>query len=260
MKTLFPAINGIALVITIVINYLSNSGILNGNTMKTISDKYFNYFTPAGYAFSIWGLIYLGLLGFVVYTGRSIFTKQGSDPILSRIGWWFTLSCVANSLWVMAWLYEYTGASFLIMAFLLFCLLKIVVNTRMGLDYHPFKSYVFIFWPFALYSGWISVALIANAAAWLTKINWSGWGLSASVWTIIIICAATLVNIFMIQTRNLRGFGFVGIWALMAISVSNSGYQGTSSIIYTCYGCVAILLVTIVINGLKYRQRSIDHV
>ncbi|MBE9601900.1 carboxypeptidase-like regulatory domain-containing protein [Pedobacter sp. MC2016-24] len=92
MKKILALTNGMALIITIAVNYLSNTGALNGNTMKTVSDQYFNYFTPAGYAFSIWGLIYVGLIGFVFYTGRSAFKKDDSDPILLKIGWWFEVS------------------------------------------------------------------------------------------------------------------------------------------------------------------------
>ena len=60
MKKNFQILNAVALVATVVINYLSNTGVFNGETMATISAKYQNLFTPAGYAFSIWGLIYLG--------------------------------------------------------------------------------------------------------------------------------------------------------------------------------------------------------
>lgn len=256
MKKILPLANGIALMITIAINYLSNTGILNGNTMKTVSDKYFNYFTPAGYAFSIWGLIYLGLLGFVIYTGRSLFKKDAEDPILSKIGWWFVLSCIANSLWVFAWLYDYTGVSVLIMIAILVCLLKIIINTRMELDYHPFKKYLFIFWPIAIYAGWISVALIADIAAWLTKLNWNGWGISDVTWAIMMICIAGLINIFMIRTRNLREYAVVGIWALIAISVSNESHK---SIIYVCYAVSVIIFVFIGISAMKDRQRSVKN-
>ncbi|WP_228410166.1 hypothetical protein [Chryseobacterium viscerum] len=69
MTRRFQILNTVALVVTIGINYLSNTGILNNETMATISAKFQNLFTPAGYAFSIWGLIYLGLLGFVIYFG-----------------------------------------------------------------------------------------------------------------------------------------------------------------------------------------------
>ena len=117
--------------------------------MKTVSDRYFNYFTPAGYAFSIWGIIYLGLLGFVFYTGVNAQNHPDRFAVRSKIGWWFVLSCLANSLWVGAWLYDYTGLSVVIMGFLLFCLIKIISNTRMELDAHPLKDYLFVYWPFA---------------------------------------------------------------------------------------------------------------
>lgn len=258
MKKTLPLANGIALLIMVVINYLSNTGIFNGNTMEIMSDRYYNYFTPAGYAFSIWGLIYLGLLGFVIYTGRSLFSKKESDPVLLKIGWWFVLSCVANSLWVVAWLYDFTGISVLIMLFLLACLLKIIVNTRMELDYQPLKRYLFIFWPFAVYAGWVTVALIANIAAWLTKIDWNGWGLSDNIWTIIIICVVGLINIGMIMMRNLREYGLVGIWGLIAVSVSNSNGDGSTAIVYTCYIVAAVIFIFMCINAMKNRQRSFE--
>ena len=74
MKKTFQLLNVIFLVVTILMNYLSNTGIFNGETMASISAKYPSLFTPAGYAFSIWGLIYLGLFGFVLYYG--VFSKN----------------------------------------------------------------------------------------------------------------------------------------------------------------------------------------
>ena len=64
MKKTLQISNGVALLITITINYLSVAGIFGGQTVKEISDKYHNYFTPAGYAFSIWGPeeVYLKLM------------------------------------------------------------------------------------------------------------------------------------------------------------------------------------------------------
>lgn len=141
------------------------------------------------------------------------------------------------------------------MMILLFSLLKIILNTRMELEYHPVKNYVFIFWPFAIYSGWVSVALIANIAAWLTKINWDGWGISAISWTIIMICIAGLINLLMIWIRNLREYALVGIWALIAIAVSNNSH-GVPSIVNTSYLVAAIIFVFICISGYKNRKSS----
>lgn len=254
MKKILQIANGIALVATLVINYLSNTGVFNGNTMKTVSDKYHNYFTPAGYAFSIWGVIYLGLLGFVFYTGRSLFKKNQDQAnldtdIVLKIGWWFVISCVGNSLWIIAWLYGYLGISVLLMILVLSALLKIILNTRMELDAHPFKKYLLIYWPFAMYAGWITVALIANIAAWLTFINWDGWGIAPTTWAIIVIIVAGLINLFMIWKRNLREYALVGIWGLLAVAYAN--WDNEQSIAYSSIIVSAILLVNIAIHGFK---------
>lgn len=250
--------NAIAIALTIGVNYLSNAGELNGNTMKTISDRYANYFTPAGYAFSIWGLIYLGLLGFVSY---SIINRKETQiaSIVSKIGWWFVISCLANSLWVVAWLNDYVGLSVFIMIVLLISLIAIIIQTRMELDAHPFKEYLFIYWPFALYTGWITVALIANISAYLTKINWDGWGIPEVNWAIFMIAIAGLVNVVMVLTRNLREFASVGIWALFAISVANSRQQDGEPVVYACYIAIFIVFAFIIVNGLKSKSRSIHN-
>ncbi|MEO5967421.1 MAG: hypothetical protein ABIP68_02065 [Ferruginibacter sp.] len=259
MKKILQVANGFALIATVLINYLSNTGIFNGNTMKSVSDKYHNYFTPAGYAFSIWGIIYLGLLGFVIYTGSSLFKRNSNqvnseDGVVLKIGWWFVISCVGNSLWVVAWLYEYLGISVIIMIIVLFSLLKIIVNTRMELDFHPLKNYLFIYWPFAIYAGWISVALIADIAAWLSKINWEGFGVSQISWTIIVIIVAGLINVYMIWKRNLREYGLVGIWALVAIAVSN--WNGEKSIVYSSIIVAAVIFINITMHALKNKNRN----
>jgi hypothetical protein len=254
-KKYMPILNLMALILTIAINYLSSTGVLTGITIKEISARYHNYFTPAGYAFSIWGLIYIGLLGFVCY---SVANRKQTHvrSILGRIGWLFVFSCLANSFWIIAWLNDYLGVSVFIMVVLLTILIAIIVRTRMELDAHPLKDYVFIYWPFAIYAGWITVALIANISAYLTKIGWGGWGIPGAHWAIVMIVVAGLVNILMVVTRNLREFAAVGIWALFAISIANHD-QSSGPIRYACYITIIVLLAFIIGNGAKSPKRSI---
>ncbi|TDG36193.1 tryptophan-rich sensory protein [Pedobacter changchengzhani] len=254
MKKIFAICNLLALIATIVINYLSNTGVFNGNTMKTVSDKYFNYFTPAGYAFSIWGLIYLLLICFVVYTGRVLFNKT-ADETLSKIGWWFVLSCLGNSLWVVAWLYDYTGLSVLIMLVMLVALVKIVTN--ISVQTASLKHYVFVYLPFAIYLGWISVALVACVSAYLTKINWAGFGISKIDWAIVMVLIAGLINILMISCKNIKEFGMVGIWALIAIGVSNTQERAPIAFVYLCYLVAGILALAIIIGFFKRKRVDI---
>ncbi|MBC7555605.1 MAG: tryptophan-rich sensory protein, partial [Chryseobacterium sp.] len=221
MKKFYQIANGIALVATIIINYLSNTGVLNGKSIGDVSNNIHSLFTPAGYAFSIWGFIYLLLFGFIIYQGRSLFNKNAEDDFVEKIGPWFIISCIANSGWVFLWLFGYTGISCVFIFLLLFSLLKVIMNNRMEIWDAPAKTIVLLWWPFVFYAGWVTVASIANVAAFLVKINWDGSGISPEIWTIIMIIIATIINITVVYTRNLREFATVGIWALIAIAVPN---------------------------------------
>ena len=225
MKRTLQLANPIALVATIIINYSASAGLINGQTIGEVSARYPTLVTPAGYAFSIWGLIYLMLAGFVVYQARGLFRPVNSDDFVLDIGWWFVASCVTNSLWVITWVYNWTGLSVLMMALLLLSLIKIILSTNMERWDAPMPIILFVWWPFCLYAGWITVAIIANVAAFLTKIGWSGFGLSDSAWAVLMIIAAGIINLLMIRNRNMREFALTGVWALVGIIVANWGAQ-----------------------------------
>ena len=255
MKKTFQISNIIALLLTIAVNYLSSAGIFNGVTVADISDQYHNYFTPAGYAFSIWGVIYLGLLAFVIYTGKSLFSKdESNDEVVLKVGWWFVLSCIANSLWIVLWVNNILWATVLVMLFLLICLIKIILNLNMEMDYHPLKKYLLIYWPFAIYAGWVSVAFIADISAFLVKINWNGFGISPVIWTIIMIAIAGLLNLLVVWKRNLREFAIVGVWALIAIAVEN--FNSEKPIAYSAIIVAIIVFINIGISGAKSKDRN----
>lgn len=255
MKKILQILNAVAFIITIIINYLSNTGVINGNTVASISAQYENHFTPAGYAFSIWGLIYLGLCGFVIYYGRSLFRPGiGEDRSVMQIGWWFIISCFANSLWVIMWIYNFTLISVFLMILLLLSLLKIVVNTRMELHNAPLSKFLFLWWPFCIYSGWVSVALIANIAAYLTKINWNGFGLSETVWAIVMIAVAAVVNIFMIWNRNMREFALVAVWSFIAIAVMN--HTEHIVVFWSAIFTAILVFINIGIHGFQNRKSN----
>jgi hypothetical protein len=254
MKRTLVLVNTIALIATIAINYLSNTGFFNGNTMETISDRYENYFTPAGYAFSIWGVIYLGLAAFVVYSWRSL--KDHDNHWIEQIGSWFLVSCIANSLWIVAWLNDQLGLSVVLMIVLFVSLLKIILNCRIGEGGQPLQKLICLHWPFSIYFGWVSVAMIANIAAFLTKLGWDGMGISGINWTIIMVCVAGLVNLAVIWTRRLAAFGLVGVWAVIAIAASNKNSELTHAIVTTCYSVAGLLLVFIAIRIFMTRRAT----
>ena len=241
--------NGFFLVFTIIFNYLSNTGIFNGKTIANVSNEYQNLFTPSGYAFSIWGLIYLLLIGFVFYTGRSLFktSKNEADGFVEKIGWWFVVSCLANCAWILTWLYGFTGVSVIVLFIAFISLLMILME---ALKYNSNNAQKwFINFPFQIYAGWVSVALIAAAAAWLTKIGWNGWGISEINWTIILIIIASIIHLFMTWKKNAPIFALVAVWALIAIAIANK--EVSEEIYFTALIAAGIILLSSFIKIFK---------
>ena len=257
MKKILQILNGIAFVSVVFINYLSNTGVMNGKTIGSLSDSIRSLFTPAGYAFSIWGLIYLFLLGFVIYQGRSLFVKVKNDDFVEKIGFWFIISCIANSAWIFAWIYEYTGVSCIFIFLLLVSILKIIINNKMQIEAVKKSKLLFVSLPFVIYGGWVTVASVANVSSYLVKTNWNGIGISAEIWTIILILIATLINIIVIYKRKMYAFALVGAWALAAIGVANkNNYNTIATIAYTAALLLVLVSLFIKLKKVFFKNRS----
>ena len=88
----------------IVLNLLSNTLPINNQSMPEVSAKYPSLFTPAGFTFSIWGVIYLALLIFLVYQAMP---SQRDNATIAAISRPFQISCLANAGWILAWHYDF---------------------------------------------------------------------------------------------------------------------------------------------------------
>ena len=91
----------VAVVAMIAVNALANILPINGVNTGAVSEGYHIYFVPAGYVFSIWGLIYLALL---VFTASQAFSKD-TEGLLAPVRPLFVLSCIANGAWIFCWHY-----------------------------------------------------------------------------------------------------------------------------------------------------------
>jgi hypothetical protein len=203
-------------------NYWSNTGIISGNTVGGVSGRYANLFTPAGYAFAIWGAIFLGLLVLAGYQLKLAFRGGQHEETILQMGPWLTIANLANALWLWFWLQEQPGASVLVMLVILFSLMMLVIRLNMERWDAPMPVIAAIWWPICIYSGWIALATMANVAAWLTSIGWVAVFTKVQ-WTVIMISVAGLVNLAMIHFRNMREFAAVGIWGVVAIAVRHWG-------------------------------------
>jgi hypothetical protein len=204
----------LATVATIVINVLANALPINGQTTAEISDRIQVYFTPAGYVFAIWGLIYLGLIVFTIYQALP---AQRANPALRRVGWPYVVSCLANSAWIFLWHYDQIAWSLVAMGVLLVALIAIYLLLGIGLGKGPSKERWPVRAPFSVYLGWITVATVANVAAYLWTIGWGGWGLRPEVWTAIMIAVAAILGVLVLATRRDPLYALVLVWALAGI-------------------------------------------
>lgn len=224
IKTL-SIFNFLSVIAAIGVNFLAQTGRINGITIGEVSAKYSNLFTPADYAFSIWGLIYISLLALSIFMVRQAFTNGKYTDFIKNTSFWFIIANVGTILWVFAWLFEFTGISVVLMFLILAKLLKIILNNDMEKWDAPFKVIAFYWWPICLYSGWITVACIANMASWLKDTGWDGAVFTEVEWTIIMIGIAVIINLLIIYLRNMREFALVGVWALIAIFIRHQGSQ-----------------------------------
>lgn len=242
-------INFLSVVLVLFVNYYSQVFGINGNRVSEVSDQYDNLFTPASYAFAIWGIIFLMLIAYSIHQIREAFFKASPSNSILSTGYYFLVANLMNATWVIVWLYEFTWLSVLVMLVLLASLLVIIVRNDLGRSEASLVLKVFTWWPIGIYAGWIAVATVANVSAYLAKIGWGGGFLSEVQWTLIMIAIAVGVNLYMVLVRNLRSFGLVGVWALFAIHVR---HQGTYELIdtFALVGAMS-LLFSVVINGLK---------
>ena len=202
-------------------NYYSNTGAINKNTVASVSNDLDNLFTPAGYAFAIWSIIYLGLIVLGVYMVFRAYKSKANNEFIEKAAPPLILAHLGNAVWLWFWLNEQVGISVFAMLFILSMLILTVLRLNMERWDAPLKFIALVWWPIDLYFGWISVATIANISAYLAKLNWNG-GFSEISWTVIMVSVATLLALFMIYTRNMREYAAVFIWALIAIAVRHA--------------------------------------
>jgi benzodiazapine receptor len=243
---LLQSVNVLAFAVTVIVNGLASSLALNGRTTAEVSDQYFTLVTPAGYVFSIWGVLYTLLLFFVVFQALP---SQREKPFLRQINVLFVLSGVFNVVWLFLWHYDQIVLSVALMFALLATLIAIYLRLGIGKTAVTVKERVFVHLPFSVYLGWITVASIANVASALVAIKWNGFGLASDTWAVLVIAVALLITLAVIATRKDVAYSLVIVWALVGIAVNQSAYQNIVlaaevSAIITIVALAAVLAVS----------------
>jgi benzodiazapine receptor len=244
-----------AFIITLVVNGLANTTLLNNRTTAHVSDLYPTLITPAGYVFAIWGVIYVLLAAFVVYQALP---SQKNKPYQKQVSILFILSSLFNTLWLFLWQYDYITVSVILMFALLATLIAIYVRLNIGQSNAPLTEKLFIHLPFSVYLGWITIAAIANVAAALVSVNWNGLGISAEAWAVIVLIVALAITLAVIVTRRDISYSLVIVWALVGIAIKQNA---SPNIVLTAEIAIIILLVALVLatafHTIKDRQKAV---
>jgi hypothetical protein len=236
---------------TVIFNIVANALPLNDLNTGDISDRFQIFFVPAGYVFSIWALIYIGLIAYGIY---QVLPAQRENPRLRSIGYLFILSCLANITWLFLWHYEVFEYTLVAMLVLLVTLIAIYLRLDIGRSKVSNAEKWAVHIPFSIYLGWITVATIANTTQLLYYLDWNGWGISAEIWAVIILAAGVVISATMSLTRTDIAYSLVLVWAYIGIALKHASTPIVSNSAWIAAGLILVILIIELIR--KYRLQG----
>ncbi len=240
------SLNTLALVGVLTVNALANILPINGLNTGEVSALYPSLFTPAGFTFSIWSVIYLLLIGFIIYQW-----KVTSKSYFNELSLWFLVSSVANASWILAWHHLFVYASVIIMLVLIFSLSKIF-QLLQSTDITSGSERLLIKLPFTIYLAWICVATIANISILLVSFSWDGGILSPTIWTITMISIASVLGIFISRRYQEPAFLLVLIWAFYGIY---ERWKGTENFTIAETALIELIVLSVLFLIFQFMRR-----
>jgi hypothetical protein len=247
-KTGLRILVALTIVGMIVMNVLAAALPLFGRGTAAVSALYPALVTPAGYVFAIWGLIYIGMLAYAV---AQFLKPLAEDELPDRLAWPLILSSVANVAWLFLWQSLNIYWTVPVMLVLLSSLIAAYLTARRG---RPDRPSVLERWavraPLGLYLGWISVATIANISDALYHAHWSGWGIAAAGWGVIVLVVGAALAFMGLARHGDCVFAGVFVWAFAGIAVATP-----SMLVRVAAGVLAgAIAVGIVVSAIARRR------
>jgi hypothetical protein len=202
---------------------LANALPINGIQTGAISDKYFNQFAPAGITFAIWGVIYLLLISVIVW--QFLNKNNLKEEAIGKISPLFLINCLLNSAWLVLWHYELLVLSIVVMAGILYTLVRL--NLVISYELNPeTPTQTLLKAAFGVYLGWICIATIANVTTWLVSTQWNAFGLSETFWAGGMIGIGALIAALITWRLKNLFIGVAVVWALLGIIIRQNQLHG----------------------------------
>lgn len=226
------------------------SELLGGATTGAQSDRWTSLFTPPDFAFAIWGLIFLGMIVFGIHQALP---ANRADSRLRRVGWGTAAAMALNIVWMVTTAFVGLGTMTTLIIFMMLAAL-ISAFTALDLDGKPaVRETGSIIFPISIFAGWITVACVASASAWLRNdVGFDGSPLPAGIWVAVLAIVGALIGgAIMIRNRGNIFYAAVLVWGLSTIAIKLSSLDEAIAL----YGVLAG--VGIVIAAYVYVRSSL---
>ncbi|MTG88390.1 tryptophan-rich sensory protein [Cellulosimicrobium sp. BIT-GX5] len=212
---------------------------------------------PDNPAFRIWSVIYLGLFAFAVY---QVLPRHAASPRLRATAWWVLASMVLNAAWIGVVQAGWVPVSVVVIAALL-AVNAVAVVRLVRLRPESTAQAVVLDGTLGLYTGWVSVATLANVAAALADGGVGELGLGATGWSVVLVAAAAVLSVawarFTAGRRALAlGIGLAMSWGLAWIAVAR--FQGPLVDTTVAWAAVAASAVALVAGVVAATRRPTD--
>jgi hypothetical protein len=228
----------------LAVNYLANALPINGVTSADISNKYFNQFAPAGITFSIWGIIYLLIIGTIIWQFKLV------GKSIDTLNKWFIANSLLNATWLFAWHYDILPLTLVLMLGILYTLVQINITITdelpdtLSAKWLPKSA-------FGVYLGWICIATIANFTTFLVSVNFNKFGLTDTFWTGAVIGIGSITAAMLVVRFKNIYIGLAVIWALAGIIIRQNQLHGH----FTAISWAAVTYGLAVVVSLFYAKR-----
>src|SRR5690625_2288600 len=223
-----------AFIIMIIMNYSA------GSNVGDVADDHPTIIQPAGFAFAIWGLIYVLIFIWMI---RILISKKGQPDIVERLKYWPIINFILNGIWIVVFTQQWMIISTVVILALLYTLIK--MHTVISAE--PYHWYDRL--PFSIYFGWVTIASIVNTFTVFSSYNIDSLlGMSELIWTIIAIIMAALIGIFFAWFFSDWLYPLVLIWPFFGIFMESGDVSTVLNVSLASAGLILVMTAIVLIS------------
>ncbi|CAH0144666.1 MULTISPECIES: tryptophan-rich sensory protein [unclassified Microbacterium] len=236
-----------------IVAALAGSGLFGGASIADAAGGAFaadaTVLAPAGFAFSVWSVIYLGLVAYAIW---QLVPAQAAKPRHRAVGYGIAASALLNAVWIVCVLAWRIAESFVIIVVLLGVLLMTFVRACRRDGRRTVAEIVLIDGVIGLYLGWVTVAAAANLAAWLADVGIESWAQAPGVPGTITLIVAGLIALFTAWRGGRWAPAIATSWGLVWIAVGRWAGEPAAPVVAS----TAIVLAVLVLLATAWRFRA----